>query len=118
MKLLLTLLCLFPLLSFADWKADVSLAVDGETFEAKDVTLKNGKETLSKVGDYSLKLTLKEIKNEKNLDVTYVVEQKSPKYILVNKGSDLIGATGSNDIYAKGEAGQPNTIITLKFKKP
>lgn len=118
MKYLFAFLCLFPLVAFANWKADVTLAVDGETFESKALAFSSGNVLNVKLGTYSVKLTLKEIKGEKNLDVTYLVEQTSPKPVLVNKGSDLIGSSGSNDIYAKGETGQPNTIITLNFLKP
>ena len=115
MKLLLALIFLMPLSLWANWNADITLAVDGETSKLASQVFIEGKQTSMSVGDYIVNLTLKQRKAEKNLDVTYTVTEKTKK-TLVNKGWDIIGDTGSNDIYAKGEPNQPNSIITLNFK--
>lgn len=117
MKLFLTLMCLLPLTVLASWQADISIAVDGETFKTENQKFEDGKESSMKVGNYQLKLTLKKSKEPKLIDVVYhLQETKVAKVTIINKGQDIIEEKISNDIYAKGEPNQPHSIITIKFK--
>ncbi len=117
MKSFYLLLLLLPLGAFANWQADISLAVDGETFKTPDQKLEEGKESSIKVGNYQVKLTLKKSKEPKLIDVIYSVQEtKASKVTIINKGQDIIEEKISNDIYAKGEPNQPHSIITIKFK--
>lgn len=117
MKYLFVLLCLLPLSSWANWQADLTLGVDGETMKAEKQVFTEGKETVVAMGNYIVKLTFKNTKVPKNIDVDYVVqEKKGQTLILVNKGQDVVENELSKDIFAKGEPNQPNTIITIKFK--
>jgi hypothetical protein len=115
MRYFFILLCLLPFSSWANWKADLTLGVDGETMKAEKQVFVDGKETTVTMGNYILKLTLKNTKVPKNIDIDYVVqEKKAQKLILVNKGQDVVENELSKDIFAKGEPNQPNTIITFK----
>ncbi|MBA2404782.1 MAG: hypothetical protein H0V66_08425 [Bdellovibrionales bacterium] len=118
MKNLLLLLCFLPLSAFASWQVEVALGIDGETWKIDHAKFEESKETALTLGRYLVKLTIKKSKEENGLDVTYVVqEKKGEQFILVNKGDDIIEiGQKSNEIYAKGEPKQPNSIITLKFK--
>ena len=112
------LLCLFSLDAFATWQVDVILAVDGETFKVDQTKFEDSKESVLTLGRYVLKMTIKKPKEEKGLDVKYMTHEKQgQQLILVNKGDEIIElGENSNDIFAKGEPKQPNSIITLKFK--
>lgn len=119
MNKILLLMCLLPLSAFANWTADVTLGVDGETFKSPQVKLLDAKETSVTLGRYILKVTLINSKEEEGLDVTYVLhEQKGKQQQLVSKGNEIIEiGKSASEIFAKGEPKQPNTIITFKFNK-
>lgn len=118
MKLLLLLLCLFPLSAFANWKIDLSLGVDGETWKTDQAVFEEGKEKTFDFGRHIMKLTLKKSKEEKGLDVSYLVQEKKGNLtVVVNKGTEIIEENAKAEIYAKGEPNQPHSIITFKFLK-
>lgn len=118
MKVLWLLLCLLPLSAFANWKIDLSLGVDGETWKTDQAVFEEGKEKTFDFGRHIMKLTVKKSKEEKGLDVSYLVQEKKGNLtIVVNKGSEIIEENSKAEIYAKGEPNQPNSIITFKFLK-
>jgi hypothetical protein len=119
MKLLSLVVCLLlPLSSFANWKIDLSLGVDGQTWKTDQAIFEDGKEKSIDFGTHKIKLTLKKSKIEKSLDVTFLVEEKKGNaMVIINKGSEIIEDKGTGEIYAKGEPNQPHSIITLKFLK-
>jgi uncharacterized membrane protein YkoI len=118
MKKIILLFFLFSMNAFADWHAGVALAIDGETWKTDKAKFTNGKETAINLGNYVLKMTIKKSTEDEGLDVAYTVqEKKGEQLILVNKGDDLIEiGRPMNEIYAKGQSKQPNSIITLKLK--
>jgi hypothetical protein len=118
MNFFLILLSLFSMNSFAAWQVEVALGIDGLTWKIDNAKFDEGKETAITLGNYLVKMTIKKSKEENCLDVAYSVqEKKGEKFVLVNKGDEIIeSGQASNEIFAKGEAKQPNTIITLKLK--
>jgi hypothetical protein len=118
MKLLLLLLSLFSFQALADWESELTLGIDGETFKKEKVTFINAKETSLTLDRFLLKMTLSKAKEEKSVMVKYSLhEKKGEKMTLVTKGEDELEDQPTNDIFAKGEKGQPNTILTLKMKQ-
>lgn len=113
MKKLLLFLSLISFNAFADWQTELTLGIDGETFASEKMILVNAKESSIPLGRYLLKLTITKSKEDKFLEVSYALSEKTK---LVAKGKDEIEDRPTNEIFAKGEKGQPNTIITLKMK--
>lgn len=117
--LLLIILTILSLNTWAAWNLEVALGIDGETWKIERDKFEDGKESTFTMGNYILKMTIKTSTEKHMLDVVYTVqEKKQGKLILINKGTDLIDERKPNDIYAKGEPSQPHSIITIKFKKP
>lgn len=113
MKKLLLFLSLISFNAFADWQTELTLGIDGETFVSDKIILVNAKESSLSLGRYLLKLTISKSKEDKFLEVSYALTEKTT---LVAKGKDDLEDRPTNEIFAKGEKGQPNTIITLKMK--
>lgn len=108
---------LFSFSAFANWQVEVALGVDGQTWKIQNAKFEDGKETTLLISNYILKMTIKKSKVEKAIEVSYTVqEKKGDKIILLNKGEDMLEDRPANDIFAKGEPNQPNSIITLKMK--
>ena len=109
------LLILFSGNAFSCWQVDGSLAIDGETFKFNQ-KVEHNKEYLFPLGNFILKFTL--VPDGKNTTMNYVVdERKDSKLVLITKGSEEnIREKIKRDIFAKGEEGQPNTIITVKLR--
>ena len=115
LKLILTFaLTIYSLSVFACWKVDGQFAADGETFKFSQ-RFEHDKEYSLPLGTFILNLTIKKSDNKFKTLVYTVSEKKQGRLILVSKGEEEIEEKKSNDIYAKGEPGQPNTIITLKL---
>lgn len=106
-------LLMLSLNAFACWKVDGSLAVDGETWKINQ-KFEHNKEYVFPMGTFILKLLIKPGKTQ---TLNYVVqEKKGTSLTLITQGSeDDIKVGESRDIYAKGEEGQPNSIITVKL---
>lgn len=103
----------FSLNAFACWKVEGSLSVDGESWKLNQ-KIEHNKEYIFPMGTFILKMTVKPGKTQK---LVYVVqEKKGTTLTLVTKGEEEEIKVGeSRDIYAKGEEGQPNSIITVKL---
>jgi hypothetical protein len=55
---------------------------------------------------------------DKKITAVYAVhEKKGTKMTLVTRGTEELEMNKSEDIYAKGEKDQPNTILTLKLSE-
>ena len=99
--------------AFACLKVDGSLAIDGETWKINQ-KFEHNKEYIFPMGPFILKMTIKPGKTQ---TLNYVVqEKKGTSLILVTRGSENdLKISESRDIYAKGEEGQPNSIITVEL---
>lgn len=118
MKALILTFLVFPLLSFAQWKTDLSLSIDGETWKKAQVELNQDKESVIDFSRHQLKLSLQRNKQEGGVDVAYLIQAKGTKGVVtIAKGTENIDDSKASEIYAKGEPGQPNSIITFKFYK-
>ena len=116
MRMLILALFTLPLIASAEWKADLSFGVDGDTWNQQQVVFTPGKETAILFSRHQLKLSLLRNKQEGGVDVTYLVqEKKNNTFVVVAKGTENIDDKKQSEIFAKGEPGQPNSIITLKF---
>lgn len=106
----------FSINAFACWQVDGSLAVDGETFKFNQ-KIEHKKEYLFPLGNFILRFTLNPV-DKKNTLMKYVVEEKKNlKLQLITKGEEEnIKENVTRDIFAKGEEGQPNSIITVKLR--
>jgi hypothetical protein len=111
----LAFLILVSLPAFACWKIDGTLGIDGETFKFEQ-KFEPGKEYSLPLGTFILGLKLTPTKNSKVLVSYSVQERKEKKLVLVTNGKEVIAEDKVRDIYAKGEPGQPHSIITIKIK--
>lgn len=100
--------------ALACFKATGSFAVDGEKWKI-DHKVEPHKEYIFPMGTFILKMTIKP--NKDKHDVLYVVQEKKGTTLLkVTEGIEEEVVIGqSRDIFAKGEEGQPNSIITIKL---
>ena len=119
-KMLKKLFIVFSLIlsvnALACWKVEGTLAVDGETFKIHQ-KVDHGKEYILPMGNFLFKFTIKP-SDKKFQTMKFVIEEKKDnKLITVSKGEEDIEEGRSNDVFAKGEEGQPNSIITIKLSK-
>lgn len=116
LKILIVILSLFTFSAFACWHVEGSLAVDGEVFRFQQ-KVEHKKEYLFPLGNFILKFTLYP-QDKKNTMMKYLVQEKKElKLLTVTMGEEEnLKENLKRDIFAKGEEGQPNSIITVKFK--
>ncbi len=106
---------LYTLDSFACWKLNGKLAVDGEIFEFEQ-KVDEKKDHYFPIGTFILEASVK--LNEKETWIfTYKLQEKKGLALdLVTRGEERnIKVKKAHDIFAQGEEGQPNTIITIKL---
>lgn len=110
-----TLLFTLSFSALACWKVEGSVAVDGETYKLHQ-KVDHNKEYMVPMGNFIFKFTIKPGK-KKIHDIKYVLqEKKGIKLTLVTQGEDEVIEGGSKEIFAKGEEGQPHSLITLKLR--
>lgn len=114
MKFLAFLLLLLSFNTFACWKVDGSLAVDGETYKFNQ-KIDHDKEYSFPMGSFILNMMIVSGKSKTHVVKYSVSEKKGIKLTLVTKDEDEVTEGSLKEIFAKGEEGQPNTIITLKL---
>lgn len=105
-----------PAFSCTNLFVEGSLAVDGQTWEFSRKLRGIGKEDSIPAGPYIIAMTVTH--PESGLFVRYKVEEKKgTSLVLVTKGTEEeLVLNKPRDIMARGEQGQPNSIITLKLK--
>ncbi len=111
------ILFLYVQSAFACWKLEGSLGIDGETWKMSS-KIEHDKEYIFPMGPFIFKLTVFQDKTIKNLQsVKYVVQEKKGTTLsLVTSGEEEeVEAGKSKEIYAKGEEGQPHSLIILKL---
>lgn len=93
-----------------------SFAVDGETWKI-DNKVEHNKEHIFPAGNFIVKLTVKPQDKKLNTVSWVVHEKKGNSLVLVTKGvEEDVVAGKTREIYAKGEEGQPNSIIIITLK--
>lgn len=117
-KMLKTFIILFTLFvslsASACWKAEGTFAVDGETWKINQ-KIDHNKEYSLPMGTFILNLKVVPMKGGMNNLIYSAHEKKGTKLTLVTKGEEEIKENTDREIYAKGEEGQPNSIITIKL---
>lgn len=109
---LLGLLLSFNL--FACWNVEGEVAVDGETYKINQKFVHN-KEYSLPMGSFIFSLKIVPGKS-KTHEIKYkLVEKKKLSLVLITQGDDEITEKTQKEIFAKGEEGQPNSIITIKI---
>lgn len=114
LKILFSLLICLPVFACTGVNVEGKLAVDGQTWKLnQNFTLE--REQSIPLGPYILTMTVSH--SGKDYKAKYKLEEKKPaKLVLVTQGEeDEIDLAKSRDIMAKGEEGQPHSIITLKL---
>lgn len=110
--ILLGLLLSFNL--WACWNVEGEVAVDGETYKINQ-KFAHDKEYSLPMGSFIFSLKIIPGKN-KTHEIQYkLVEKKKLNLVLITKGDDEITEKAQKEIFAKGEEGQPNSIITIKI---
>lgn len=114
-KLFILSLLLLSTHALACWKVEGSFAADGETWKINN-KFDHNKEYAFPMGPFILRMTLKPEKDNTQ-SLTYTVhEKKGTTLTLVTQGEEKgIRPNTTKDIFASGEEGQPNTIITIKL---
>ena len=104
----------FSLVAGACWRAEGRLSVDGESWKF-DQKIEHNKEYSIPLGTFILSFTVAPVKGGTNLLRYKVEEKKGLTRTMVTVGEDEIRDDSSREIYAKGEEGQPHSIINLKL---
>jgi hypothetical protein len=100
--------------ALACWKVEGSFSVDGETWKINN-KLDHQQEHIMPFGNFIVKIMVKPQDKKLNTLIYIVHERKNNNLVLVSKGEEDIEAGKARDIFAKGEQGQPNSIITIKL---
>lgn len=116
LKYLFLMFITFPALACTNLFVEGKLAVDGQTWKFSQKLRGLGKEDSFQVGPYLVAMTF--TYPDKGYRVRYKVEEKKGITLttVTHGEEDEIEMNKSRDIMARGEAGQPNSIITLKLK--
>ncbi len=114
LKIILGLCLLLSLSAHACWKVEGSFAVDGETWKINQ-KFDHDKDYMFSMGTFILKLRIGATKNKKNSLQYSVQEKKGTTLGLITKGEEDIEVDKTKEIFAKGEEGQPNSILTIKM---
>lgn len=113
-KFSIILLLLSSVQAFACWKVEGELAVDGQSWKMNQKFVHN-KEYSFPMGTFILNLTITPGKEETHQLKYELLEKKGLTQVLVTKGQEQIKEKATEEIFAKGETGQPHSIITVKI---
>jgi hypothetical protein len=108
---------LFSINAFSCWVVEGSFSTDGEVWKFNQ-KFEHNKEYIIPAGEFAVHLVLVE-KNKKPDILRYEIKQKKGlKLELISKGEEEeLELNKVRDIFAKGEEGKPNSIITIKLSK-
>lgn len=107
-------LLVFAANAFACWKVEGDLSVDGETWRINQ-KFDHGKTYSFPMGSFILDLSLSPQKEEMARLKFTLHEKKGINRKLVTKGEELLTVGKLKEVYARGEAGQPHSIISIKI---
>nr|AIA17975.1 Unknown Function [uncultured bacterium] len=116
LKFIFAMLITFPALACSGFQVDGKLSVDGQTWKfSRKFHL--GTEEMIPAGPYIIAMTYTYPEN--GYRVRYKIEEKKGITLtMVTRGEDdEIEMNKTRDIMAKGETGQPNSIITIKLSE-
>jgi phosphopentomutase len=116
LKFLFVLFMTFPALACSGFNVEGKLAVDGQTWKfARKFHL--GSEEKIPAGPYIISMTF--TYPEIGYRVRYKIEEKKGTTLttVTNGDDDELELGKTRDIMAKGEQGQPNSIITIKLQE-
>lgn len=113
--LCLAIILALPTSALACFKAVGELGIDGETFPFHQKVEAN-KPYLVPAGQFHLTFSLHALpKKKKQFAVRYKIEErKASRLTLVSEGEEDLLVGTKKEIFAKGEEGHPNSIITIK----
>jgi hypothetical protein len=117
LKIIISILLVIAALpAFGCWNLQGSYAIDGETYQFANKVDPN-KDYLFPAGAFHIKLRLVQHEKKETITLFYEIqERKASKLVLVTKGEEEdILLLRQTDVFAKGELGQPNSILTLKL---
>lgn len=108
---------LFSINAFSCWIAEGSFSTDGEVWKFNQ-KLEHNKEYIIPAGEFAVHLVLIE-KNLKPDILKYEIKKKKGLRLeVISKGEEEdLELNKARDIFAKGEEGKPNSIITIKLSK-
>ena len=96
----------------ACWEMKGSIAVDGETFTIQQ-KVDHAKDYSFPLGNFIFNFKIMAGKAKAHTLTYSLLEKKQAKLILVTKGEEEIFEQKTKEIFAKGETGQPNSILTF-----
>lgn len=99
------------------WKLEGSLGIDGETWNMSS-KVEPGKEYIFPMGSFIFKVTINRDESGKKYNkIRYTIQQKKGTTLsLVTSGEEEeVEAGKTKEIYAKGEEGQPHSLINIKL---
>jgi len=106
----------FSLSALACWRAEGNFAVDGETYKFNQ-KIEHNKEYTFPNSNFILSMTVKPVSKTESLVNYKIEEKKGLKLVLITSGKEEVKNEKQSDIFAKGEEGQPNSIISIKLNK-
>ncbi len=112
MKLMIIFLFLFSFKAIACWELKGSIAIDGETFTIQQ-KVNHAKDYSFPIGTFIFNLKIITGKAKAHTLTYSLFEKKQAKLILVTNGEEEILEQKTKEIFAKGESGQPNSILTF-----
>ena len=115
LKMIFAFFITLPVFACSGFLVEGKLAVDGQTWKFSR-KFRMGAEEMIPAGPYIISMAF--TYPEAGYLAKYKVEEKKgTSLVLVTKGEeDEVEMDKSRDIMAKGEQGQPNSIITIKLK--
>lgn len=99
---------------FACWNVEGEVAVDGETYKINQKFV-HEKEYSLPMGSFIFSLKIIPGKNKTHELQYKLVEKKKLNLVLITQGEEEITEKTQKEIFAKGEEGQPHSIITIKI---
>jgi hypothetical protein len=117
-SILIFILVLLSLPTLACLRIEGKVGVDGQTYKL-DQKLDLNQEYNMAMGSFLFAFRLGPDPKVMNQYIFKyrLEERKNNKLVKVSEGDEEVGTTRSHEIFAKGEEGQPNSIITVKFSE-
>jgi hypothetical protein len=109
------ILITFSFKAWSCWKVSGTIAVDGQNWDFTQSKMESGKTISFPLGPYIFNLTGYP---KKDLPIKFeyeLLEKQGSSLVAVTQGSEIVKPEKKSDILARGNSGQPHTIITILF---